>query len=166
MIFVCRPIIEKDARIILSWRYEKPFDFYDLTTDSTDANIENLLAPENHYFSMFDENDIISAFCCFGIDARVGGGNYLANALDIGGGLRPDLTGQGLSSGFFKAMLNLGDQLFEPSAFRTTVAAFNQRALRACEKTGFRRRQSFVKADNKQEFIILQLDNYVHINSL
>ena len=166
MIFACRSITEKDARAILAWRYEKPFDFYNFTPDLTDADIKNLLAPENHYFAMFDENDNLCGFCCFGVDARVSGGDYLTNALDVGGGLRPSLTGRGLSRDFFDTVLNLGRQLFAPPAFRATVAAFNLRALRACGKIGFRQTQCFVKAGDEQEFIILELENYVHINSL
>jgi RimJ/RimL family protein N-acetyltransferase len=39
--------------------------------------------------------------------------------------------------------------------FRTTVAEFNQRALRACEKTGFERMSVFTNTDSERKFVIL-----------
>ena len=44
---------------------------------------------------------------------------------------------------------------FNPTLFRITVAAFNERALKAWKKAGFQQVQSFQALDDKELFIIL-----------
>jgi ribosomal-protein-alanine N-acetyltransferase len=85
----------------------------------------------------------------------VPGGDYDEEALDIGGGLRPDLTGQGLGPSFMEAALEFGRRQFGPVSFRATVAAFNRRAQRVCEKLGFRPVQTFERMHNGKRFTIL-----------
>jgi [ribosomal protein S18]-alanine N-acetyltransferase len=77
----------------------------------------------------------------------------------MGGGLRPDLTGQGLGAAFMTAAIAFAQQQFAPVAFRATVAAFNQRALRVCAKVGYRPVQQFEHPHTGRPFIILLRDN-------
>ncbi|MDQ2672203.1 MAG: GNAT family N-acetyltransferase, partial [Actinomycetota bacterium] len=72
---------------------------------------------------------------CFGEDAQVASGKrfglYEAEpALDVGLGMRPDLTGRGLGEEFVYAGLRFARETYSPPAFRLTVAAFNRRAIR------------------------------------
>jgi ribosomal-protein-alanine N-acetyltransferase len=147
---------ESCARATLSWRYEPPYDFY----NQDPAQLENLirksfLNPAYHYFSVFDDQDSLIAFRCFGEDARVPGGDYSANALDMGGGLRPDLTGHGLGPQIIRAAMDFARAEFPPLAFRATVAGFNLRAQRACEKVGYVLAQRFVATHSGVPFVIL-----------
>ncbi len=114
-----------------------------------------MLRPDYHYYSVWNEADELIAFRCFGSDARVPGGDYRQEALDMGGGLRPDLTGQGLGAGVITAAFTFAQQKFAPKAFRATVAAFNQRALKVCQKVGYMETQWFVQPKTGREFIIL-----------
>ena len=55
--------------------------------------------------------------CSFGIDAQVPGGDYSAQALDVGLGLRPDHTGQGLGVTFLGAILAFAQERYSPTNF-------------------------------------------------
>jgi ribosomal-protein-alanine N-acetyltransferase len=157
--FTFRPMTETSARDILSWRYEPPYDFYNHDSTQLDTLIRNsYLNPAYHYFSVFDEQDNLIAFRCFGEDARVPGGDYSADALDMGGGLRPDLTGHGLGPQIIHAAMDFARVEFSPRAFRATVAEFNLRAQRACEKVGYVPVQHFITTHSGVPFVILMRD--------
>jgi len=150
-VFKFEPMNEANARAVQSWRYEAPYDFYNPTSDTLAA----FLDPLYHYYSVMDERGELIAFRCFGADAQVPGGDYSADALDMGGGLRPDLTGQGLGPRVMNAAIEFARIQFAPRVFRTTVAAFNRRALRACEKVGYEPVQSFIATHNGMPFVVL-----------
>lgn len=84
----------------------------------------------------------MAGFVCFGKEAQVSGardvGLYVRDALDIGIGLRPDLTGQGLGAAFFTACLDHALRTREPGTLRLAVATFNTRAIAIYSRTGFR----------------------------
>ncbi len=128
-----RPLTEADARAIAEWRYPSEYALYDLTTNSA----ASLLEPAYNYYSAFGGDGELIGYCCFGEDARVSGLPEEEGVLDVGGGLRPDLTGIGLGGGFLRASCELGRELFEPAAFRVVIAAFNQRAQRVAAALGF-----------------------------
>ena len=86
---------------------------------------------------MHDENGRLVGFCSFGEDGQVPGGDYSTDALDIGMGIHPDFTGQGLGSSFVLAVLDYAQRKFQPTTFRVTIAAFNQRARHVWGKNGF-----------------------------
>jgi RimJ/RimL family protein N-acetyltransferase len=137
MQFGFRLISEEDARAILQWRYEAPYSIYNPDPANLEEDLEGFLDPRYAYHSIATEQGELVGYCCFGPDARVPGGDYSRDALDVGAGLRPDLTGRGLGPGFLNAILDFAEEKFEPAAFRATVAAVNRRALRAWEKVGF-----------------------------
>jgi RimJ/RimL family protein N-acetyltransferase len=148
-----RPLGEDDAQAIVDWRYEDPYSIYDAGPDE----VAGMLAPENRYYAIAREDDPLIGFCCFGPDARVRGGSYDDEALDIGVGLRPDLTGGGMGAAFIESVLDFGRQEFAPAGFRATVAAFNKRSLRACETAGFERIATFAGTTpkGKRDFVVL-----------
>jgi RimJ/RimL family protein N-acetyltransferase len=103
------------------------------------------------------EGDLIG-YCCFGSDARVPGGDYSQTepeVLDIGVGLRPDLTGRGLGREFVKTILDFANLCFQPAYFRVAVAAFNQRSRKTFQKLGFVVQDRFKKEPGEIEFIQL-----------
>jgi ribosomal-protein-alanine N-acetyltransferase len=153
--FTFRKMDEPSAHKIIRWRYDPPYDMYNCDPNNAEETIKSFLDPQYQYHSLWDKAGELVGYCCFGEDARVPGGIYGAQALDIGGGLRPDLTGQGLGSGFMEATIEFARRHFAPVAFRATVAAFNERALRVCEKAGYRRVQSFESLHAGKPFVIL-----------
>ncbi|MBN1978586.1 MAG: GNAT family N-acetyltransferase [Anaerolineae bacterium] len=150
-----RPMDEASAREILTWRYEPPYDIYNEDPDKAGPFVQTLLDPAYAYHTITDEDGELVGYCCFGADARVPGGDYSADALDVGLGMRPDLTGQGHGLDFFTAIFDFAQRAFAPQALRVTVAAFNRRAIRVYEKAGFERRQAFQRSGDGMAFVIL-----------
>jgi RimJ/RimL family protein N-acetyltransferase len=144
MRFTLKPITPTDARAISRWRYEEPYSIYDGDPTSVDA----LLQPRFSYHSVYDERGDLVGYFCFGDDARVAAGRRLGLyerecALDVGLGMRPDLTGGGLGAEFLRAGLRFAQENYSPPAFRLTVAAFNRRAIRVYERAGFETVEKF-----------------------
>ncbi len=138
------------ARDIATWRYPPPYDCYDMVG----AEPESLLDPALGFHAVLAGEELIG-FRSFGQDGQVPGWDYDDSALDTGGGLRPELTGQGLGRRAITAGLAHGSTSFAPAAFRVTVAAFNVRALRTVESLGFERVGRFEAARDQQPFVVL-----------
>jgi ribosomal-protein-alanine N-acetyltransferase len=142
--FTLKPITREDALAISRWRYDGPYSIYDGDPTSVDA----LLRPHFFYHSVYDERGDLAGYFCFGEDARVRAGRRLGvydgeSALDIGLGMRPDLTGQGLGEDFVRAGLRFAREAYSPPAFRLTVATFNRRAISVYERAGFEAVETF-----------------------
>lgn len=131
--FSFREIAAADAHEISGWRYEAPYSVYD------GGDPANLLDPRYEYFAALDEHGDLVGFCCFGEDARVSGLEEEHGVLDVGGGLRPELTGVGLGGPFLREVCRFGGELHQPARFRVVVAAFNRRAQLVASALGFER---------------------------
>jgi RimJ/RimL family protein N-acetyltransferase len=146
---------DADAREILSWRYEPPYDFYDPLDEDLERDVAVLVEPTNLYLSVRNAEGDLIGYYCFGSQAHVEGGDYSEDALDIGGSVRPDLTGTGMGKMFVRVALDFAGIFFHPKKFRATVATFNTRALRTCENAGFVWTQKFRRPDGV-EFAVLE----------
>jgi [ribosomal protein S18]-alanine N-acetyltransferase len=104
-----------------AWRYEPPYDFYD-------GDVEPVLNPERFYQATGEDGSLIGFYY---FDEQ-------GDALEIGLGLRPDLTGRGLGLDFLLAGIEFGRRRFGDSRVILNVAAFNERALKVYEQAGFR----------------------------
>jgi len=144
------PLTREHAEDISTWRYDPPYDVYDMVG----TNPDNLLLPEIGYHAVMSRDRLIG-FRSFGPDGQVPGWEYDDSALDTGGGLRPELTGRGLGRAVISAGLAFGRERFAPSAFRVTVASFNKRALRTVRSLGFERVGSFEAARDARRFEVL-----------
>jgi ribosomal-protein-alanine N-acetyltransferase len=146
---------EDDARAVLLWRYPPPFDLYNAAPSELETAIGVMTDPQFAYHSICNERGDVEAFCCFGEDARVPGGDYASEALDLGLGVRPDLTGRGHGHVYVRAALGIAADILGWTVLRVTVAAFNTRALRVWEKAGFFRTATFQRAADDLAFIVL-----------
>ncbi len=152
-----KPIDETAARAILTWRYEPPYDIYNL--EDSPESLAYALDPQNNYYAIRTVKNELVGFCSFGLDAQVPGGDYTAPALDIGLGIQPDWTGQGLGAKFVAAVLNFTQTEFAPPQLRVTIAAFNYRAQRVWEKNGFNQIDTFNHFVSGREFVIFTKQN-------
>ena len=150
MIISFSPIDEQAANEFVRWRYEPPYDIYNL--EDLVESIQYALDPQYNYTAMRDEKGMLVGFCSFGDDGQVPGGDYNKDSLDIGMGIHPDFTGQGQGSSFVREVLDYAQWKFQPATFRVTIAAFNQRARHVWEKNGFQQVQTFTHQNSKREF--------------
>jgi ribosomal-protein-alanine N-acetyltransferase len=155
MVYRFDPMDEASARAIFQWRYGPPYEVYNLDSADLEDELQLFLDPAHAYHRITDEGGNLVAYCCFGAEAQVPGGDYGQEALDVGMGVRPDLTGQGRGLGFVGAVLDFAAGMFAPAMYRVTVAQFNQRALRVWEKAGFRPVQTFARSGDGMSFVIL-----------
>jgi ribosomal-protein-alanine N-acetyltransferase len=124
------PMSDDQARAIAGWRYDPPYDFYNSVADPGD--LTELLDPAqraNVYFGVLSASGDLVGFFMF---KREG------DAVEVGLGLRPGLTGLGLGLPFLLAGLEFARARYAPARFRLAVAAFNQRAIQVYERAGFR----------------------------
>ena len=141
--YLFKPMSEENAREVAAWRYEPPYDFYDMTRDPQD--LEELLDPERrqNYYAVLLEEGLVGFFS-FGVEAQVPSFGYSDDSrVDVGLGLRPDLTGKGCGLQFVLAGLEFARSRFTPLGFRLSVATFNERAIRVYERAGFQHVEVF-----------------------
>ena len=150
MNYYFRPMTDTDAVAVSGWRYDVPYSVY----NGDPRGIATLLDPRNAYYTVRSEDRGLIGMCCFGPDARVPGARYDDAALDVGLGMRPDLTGQRLGLALVNAILDFGRETYHPAAFRLTVATFNRRAITVYERAGFRPGRVFMSSGaNPIEFV-------------
>ncbi len=152
---VFRRLEREETEAILRWTYESPYDLYNHRPADRDMLLREFLEAENFYFALLDEQDDLVAYCCYGTSARVNGGDYSVEALDLGLTVRPDLTGRGLGSSFAKAVIEHGIRTFSPEMLRVTIARFNKRAVRVWERNDFSLGTMFERPLDKRKFMML-----------
>ncbi|MDQ1598901.1 MAG: [ribosomal protein S18]-alanine N-acetyltransferase [Actinomycetota bacterium] len=145
--FRVAPLRQEQAEDICTWQYPPPYDCYDMT----DVDPDDLLSTERGFHAVLDGDRLIG-FRSFGADGQVPGWDYDDSALDTGGGLRPDLVGQGLGRAAITAGLAYGRSAFSPPGFRVTVAEFNLRAVHTVESLGFERVGRFAATTGGRPF--------------
>ena len=131
-----RPMTDEEARTVAAWSYPAPFDLYDVDPDNTALFTERDDAGHGYYPAL-DQHGAVVAFCVLGPEARVRGQHPQDHVLDVGLGVRPDLTSRGLASELLPQVATLAQSLFHPTQLRTAVATFNDRSLALCRKAGF-----------------------------
>lgn len=137
MEFFLRPITEVEARAVSHWQYPQPYAAY----NGNPASVPSLLDPRYAYHAALDGRGELVGYFCFGRDATVPAGRrlglYGGDDLDVGLGMRPDLTGRGLGRAFVRAGVGFAEARYRPPALRLTVAAQNHRAVRVYAAVGF-----------------------------
>jgi ribosomal-protein-alanine N-acetyltransferase len=118
------------ASEVATWHYEPPYDFYDLASDPSDAAEMRDPAHASHFRAVLaGRDDRLDAFWYF---------DWHEDVVEVGIGLRPDLTGCGHGESFLRAQLDYASESWQPKTFRLFVAAWNGRAIRLYERLGFR----------------------------
>lgn len=150
-----KPLTKTQIREFISWQYDGPYAMYSMTDENEEELLSFFSDSENGYFAIVDETDLLLGFCNFGEDAQVPGGDYSTNAIDVGMGMRPNLTGRGQGVDYAQAVFDFAFKQFPNQAFRATIAEFNQRAQKVCLKHGFVVVDRFERTSDKRPFIIL-----------
>jgi ribosomal-protein-alanine N-acetyltransferase len=109
--YAFRPMNDEEAREISGWRYDPPYDFYDATSDPHDLaeSLDQKRRRKGAYYAGFDESGTLVGFLQFERKGQI---------VEVGLGLRPDLTGRKLGLGFMLAGLEFARRHFSPAGFR------------------------------------------------
>ncbi len=153
-----RPSTEQDVREFAGWRYDMPYDAYDINESLQEA-VAYFLDTGTHCHTLH-EGDAVVGYCTFGHDAQVRGGDYRVDAIDIGLGVRPQRTGAGEGSRFVDAVVTHAIAASDPSLLRVTIATGNVRALRVWIRAGFSEVSRFRAAREimgSTDFVVLTL---------
>lgn len=160
-IFSFRPMALQDANNIIHWTYEAEFSIYSFSGSKDDIN--ELMTGD--YFSVFDVKNELIGYLCHGAAARVPGGItagiYIDEEhIDIGLGLRPDLTGKKIGATFLNQGIRFLRYTLKTTKFRLVVLKFNIRAIKVYQKTGFYKCDEFYSKvkGNDELFVSMKLD--------
>ena len=154
MRFAIRPLTHDDVVLMRGWHYEPPFDEYDPATDPTEvAELE--AAVGSSLGLAIDDADHVRlagfAVCTPGEEG-----------MEIGLGLRPDLTGGGLGAAFVSAIVRSLIERWRPRGVWLDVLPWNARAITVYERAGFVRGEVYLRRfedGNEREFLRMSLSS-------
>jgi [ribosomal protein S18]-alanine N-acetyltransferase len=132
-----RAFREDEARSVAGWSYPPPYDVYDADPSVAGQFLGRTPDGEGYYPAVDDDGSVV-AFAVLGAEARVLGQEPAPGVVDLGMGVRPDLTSSGIGGALLPQAIDLARELFRPTAVRAAVAVFNQRSLALCRRAGFR----------------------------
>ena len=141
---------EQAEKIAFTWHYENEYSFYDLEADQED--LEEFLDEEkrgNSVFAVLGDGEL-AAFLTINIDEP--------QTVEIGLGMRPDLTGKGEGLQFIKSVIKFVQLHFQPEKISLSVAAFNKRAIKVYRKVGFKDIGIFMQDSNGSTFEFLKME--------
>ncbi|MBU9713639.1 GNAT family N-acetyltransferase [Evansella tamaricis] len=150
----------ESAREISCWTYPSPYDIYSM--DGSEELVQELV--EGNYYVAYDSNQQLIGYFCYGHDARVPGGYKIGlyedqSFVDVGLGLKPNLTGAGLGKSFLEKVLSYLHTL-DYTSFRLVVLTTNKRAIIVYLKAGFVPKMVFSSPVNgkNMEFLFMESD--------
>lgn len=156
MPFALNPMQEEQAQSIVAWRYDGLYARYNMSPDDDDEVMSGA------YYAVTDDHDDLIGFFSFGPPAQVPGGHAAGaysdeNALDVGLGMRPDLTGRGRGKDFLEAGCAFAQRQFAPAILRLSVVTTNRRAIRLYENAGFQAGPRFLSETptGNTEFLLM-----------
>ena len=121
---------EHCAREYLNWKYQPPYDVYNVSPARYDEVFREIFHGKGRHFTVFSGEEMVGIY------------EYTLHngVMEIGLGLTPSLTGMGMGAKFVQACLDFAiDRLkYKGNKFILKVAEFNQRAIRVYENLGFK----------------------------
>ena len=118
-------------QIARKWHYSGQYRFYDMENDSED--LEEIITPKlrgNKYYQVLnDKDELVGYFCLERLSEE---------KVEVGLGLRPDLTGHGLGLNFVKGIEEFIQNNFNYRIIVLSVASFNKRAIKVYQGAGFK----------------------------
>ena len=138
--FDFRAMTAADAQVVAAWHYEDEYAFYDATAD--DDDLAELQDPREWGLRYFSADDTAGALVGFLVLKASEG------IVEIGLGLRPDLTGKGLGLDFVLAGLEFATARNGHPSFELRVAVFNERAMTVYRRAGFEIVERYVHETN------------------
>jgi len=151
------PMTREYALFMRSWEYEAPYTFYNNADTDEESWTDELL--DGSYFAVLNDDGMLAGHYAYGPNATLPAGHavgaYDTPALDVGLGLRPDLTGHHLGLAFTHGCLEYARAHFNPTSFRLSVVEWNKRAIRTYERAGFSVETSFRSSTGEDEVVFV-----------
>ncbi|TFJ91395.1 GNAT family N-acetyltransferase [Lentibacillus salicampi] len=143
-------LTQKQAEeIAYEWHYDGDYAFYDMEEDEEDlAEFIDPVQRGNHVFAVVKNKEMIGFFAFHKKPDAI---------VDIGLGMRPDLTGKGSGTDFVHAGLDFAIERFNPEKITLSVAGFNRRAINVYKKVGFESAGTFMQDTNGGTYAFLKM---------
>ncbi|MHB8361570.1 MAG: GNAT family N-acetyltransferase [Thermoplasmataceae archaeon] len=142
-----------EAYQISEWHYEPPYSFYDLNADLEDAKefLDFEKRPDNKYFSVIDNSGDLAEF--FEL-------NHKDDCIEIGLGMRQNLTGKGKDLSFVKAGLEYISKNYAPKVVKLQVLSSNKRVQIVYKRAGFNTIRTVMVENSlgENEFVEMELN--------
>lgn len=135
--------------IAFTWHYDGEYSFYDMEADKED--LDEFLNPKKRgdtTFVVSKEKELLGFFSFNEVNK---------NTIEIGLGMRPDLTGRGVGEQFVRAGIEFAKSNYKPDKITLSVASFNQRAIKVYQKIGFEEVAFFKQDTNGSNFEFLKM---------
>jgi [ribosomal protein S18]-alanine N-acetyltransferase len=150
------PINTKHIETIIHWRYEPPYDIYNM--DMTEETINNFL--NRNYYVLLGEFEELLGYYCYGEEATIPYGNIYkvyenSSYTDIGLGMNPKYVSQGLGLDFLNKGLDYFAEVLSTTKFRLTVLESNIRGRKLYQKIGFKVMNYFPSNLGENKFIVM-----------
>lgn len=146
---------EEAEEIAYNWHYGGEYSFYDIGADQEDlAEFLNDESRGSNTFAVKENGNLIGFFSFCKINNQT---------VDIGLGMRPDITGNGFGLKFVNAGLDFSKEKYGCNYITLSVATFNERAIKVYKRAGFEAVGTFIQKTNGSYFEFLRM-NYICIN--
>ncbi len=142
---------EQAEDIAYNWHYDGIYSFYDMEADEEDFAAFLDSNKRNSTYVVTKDSEVVGFFSFNRTEN---------NTIDIGLGMRPNLTGSGNGSEFIKAGMGFAKSTYSPDKITLSVATFNQRAIKVYRKIGFKDVETFMQDTNGSSFEFLKMVYY------
>lgn len=141
---------QAEALIIANeWHYAKPYDFYDIQSDEEDYEEFTHSDTRKNTYSVFDDTHDLIGYITFNV----------SDSIEIGLGMKPNLTGIGLGESFLNSTLLFIHSLYPSiNKFTLKVATFNERAIKVYKRCGFKEKQKIMMDTNGSIYEFLEME--------
>jgi ribosomal-protein-alanine N-acetyltransferase len=131
MRFVIKRLGWTDAWAMSRWRYDEPYTLYNPSlSPAVFACLRPLFVLMGYeFFSAHTEQGELAGLFTFT--------RLWSHQVELGLGLRPDMTGKGYGLAFVQSGLEFGRARYAPMTFQLGVAGFNKRATKVYQRAGF-----------------------------
>ncbi|PXY82799.1 GNAT family N-acetyltransferase [Bifidobacterium asteroides] len=141
--------------IARKWHYSDTYSFYDMENDPED--FEEIITPklrgDKYYQVLNDKDELVGYFCLERLSEQ---------KVEVGLGLRPDLTGRGLGLNFVTEIEAFIQNNSNYRIIVLSVASFNKRAIKVYQRAGFKIEDSKLQKSNDGVYEFINLSKTVN----
>ena len=142
-------------QIAREWHYNDMYSFYNMENDPED--LEEIITPklrgDKYYQVVDDQDELVGYFCLERLSEE---------KVEVGLGLRPDLTGRGLGLNFITEIEAFIQNDFNYRIVVLSVASFNKRAIKVYQRAGFKTDGSKLQKSNNGVYEFINLSKTVN----